>query len=81
MVVTFQVFGSDQDETGAGEVHEGMAANTAESRDGPPAPRSHLDRVGTRLDSIADGPFACCCFVALVCRLPVHTATSLIALP
>jgi hypothetical protein len=57
IVVTFQVFGSDQDEARAGEVHEGMTANTAESHDSSPAPRSHLDRVGTRRDRIANGPY------------------------
>jgi hypothetical protein len=69
------VFGSDEGEARAGEVHERMATNTAESYDGSRAPRSHIV-VGTRLDSIADSPFARCCFVALAYRLPVQTATS-----
>jgi hypothetical protein len=81
IVITFQVFGSDENEARAGEVHEWMTANTAESHDGSPAPRAHLDRIGTRLNVIANGPFACCCFVALVYWLPVHAATPLTDLP
>ena len=42
----------------------------------PAAPPSHVDRVGTRRDPIADAPVAGCCCVALVCRLPAHAATS-----
>jgi hypothetical protein len=71
-----QVFGSDQDEARAGKVHEWMTANTAESHDGSPAPRSHLDLVGTRRDLIANGPFTGGRCVALVDRLPIHAATS-----
>ena len=69
------MFGSDEDEARAGEVHEWMTANTAESHDGSPAPCPHLDLVGTRRDPIADGPFTGGRGVILVCRLPVHAAT------
>ena len=74
------MFGPDEDETGAAEVHEWMTAHRAESDDDPPAPCPHLDRVGARRDSIADDPFTRCYFVTLVCWLPVHPATSLTAL-
>jgi hypothetical protein len=68
------VFGSDEDESGAGEVHEWMTANRAESDDGPTAPCPHLDLVGTRRDMIANSPFTGGRFVALVSRIPSHAA-------
>jgi len=70
------VFGADQDEARVIEVHERMAAGLAESHDGSPASRPHVDLVGTRRDPIADAPFPGCCCVALVCRFPGHAATA-----
>jgi hypothetical protein len=75
VVVTFQVVGSDEDEARAGEVHEWMTAHGTESDDGSPAPRSHLDLVGTRRDIIANGPFTGGRFVVLISQLPIHAAT------
>ena len=72
------MFGSDEDEAGAGEVHEWMTAHRAESDDGSPAPCPHLDLVGTRRNVIANDPFAGGRIVALVSRIPRHTATPLI---
>jgi hypothetical protein len=69
------VFGADEDEAGAHEVHEWMTAHRAESDDGSPAPCPHLDLVGTRRDMIANGPFTGGRFVTLVSRLPIHAAT------
>jgi hypothetical protein len=72
------VVGSDQDEARAGEVHEWMTAHGTESHDDPPAPCPHLDRVGTRRDLIANGPFTGGRCVALISRLPIHAATSFV---
>src|SRR5829696_8327724 len=75
IAVTLQVFGSDQDEARAGEVHKWMSAHGAEAHDGSPDPCPHLDSVGTHRDMIANGPFTGGRFVALVDRLPIHSAT------
>jgi hypothetical protein len=73
-----QVFGSDEDEARADEVHKWMPAYGAEAHDGSPAPCPHLDLVGTRRDMIANGPFTGGRCVALVDRLPIHAATPFI---
>jgi hypothetical protein len=70
------VFGADQDEARVIEIHERMAADLAESHDGSPASRPHVDRVGTRRDPIADAPVTGCRCVALVCRFLGHAATA-----
>jgi hypothetical protein len=71
------VFGSDEDEAWAGEVHEWMAAHRAESYDSPLAPCPHLDLVGTRRDMVANDPFTGGRFVPLDLRIPRHAATPL----
>jgi hypothetical protein len=71
------VFGPDEDETGAAEVHEWMTAHRAESDDGSPAPCPHLDLVGTRRDMVANDPFTGGRFVPLDLRIPRHAATPL----
>jgi hypothetical protein len=73
--ITVQVFGSDEDEARAGEVHKWMTANTAEAHDGSPASRPDLDLVGTRRDPIPDAPFTSCRVAILGWRLPGHALT------